>query len=154
MPPAPAPKKTRKWPWVVGGIVVFLIVASAINGKSSGSSTATQPTLVNAGPVASQVQAAAVAPAPAPAPAAASGPSASFSDGTYHVGVDIAPGRYKTAGPSADAIFKDCYWERTKDDSGEFGSIISNGNAQGPGYVTVKNGEFFQTAGGCTWTKQ
>jgi hypothetical protein len=68
--------------------------------------------------------------------------------------VDVAAGRYKTAGPSADAIFKDCYRERTKDDSGEFGAIISNGNAVGPGYVTVKNGEFFQTSGGCTWTKQ
>ena len=90
----------------------------------------------------------------APAPTPPGGAAASVGDGTYEVGKDLAPGRYKTAGPPTDAVIKDCYWQRTKDDSGELQSIISSGDAQGPGSVTVKAGEFFQTSGGCTWTKQ
>ena len=30
---------------------------------------------------------------------------------------------YKTQGPTDD-LFKNCYWQRTKDDSGQFRSII------------------------------
>jgi hypothetical protein len=69
------------------------------------------------------------------------------------VGVDVVAGRYKTQGPTDD-LFKNCYWQRTKDDSGQFRSIIANGNTQGPGSVTIKAGEFFQTSGGCNWAKQ
>lgn len=148
-PPGPgsAPKKLRKWPWIAG-VVVLLIIIIGSASNHPGAGTSTTPTVVNAAPAASQAQAA------PPAPVAPAGPATSFSDGTYHVGADIVPGRYKTPGPSVDAIVKDCYWERTRDDSGQFGAIISNGNAVGPGYVTVKKGEFFQTSGGCTWTKQ
>ena len=92
--------------------------------------------------------------AAAPASALPVGAATSVRDGTYEVGKDIAAGRYKTAGPPTNATIKDCYWQRTKDDSGELQSIISSGDAQGPGSVTVKAGEFFQTSGGCTWTKQ
>ena len=63
-----------------------------------------------------------------------------FGDGTYEVGVDVVAGRYKTQGPTDD-LFKNCYWQRTKDDSGQFRSIIANGNTQGPGSVTIKAGE-------------
>jgi hypothetical protein len=50
--------------------------------------------------------------------------------GTYLVGKDIKPGLYKgnTVG---------CYWEREKDLSGSFDSIISNGNTQGLFYIQV-----------------
>ena len=84
------------------------------------------------------------------APAA---PATQIGDGTYQVGVDMVARRYKTPGPTDD-LFKNCYWERTRDDSGQFGSIIANDNTHGPGSVTVKSGEFFQTSGGCVWTKQ
>ncbi|MEV8087218.1 hypothetical protein [Streptomyces nigra] len=71
------------------------------------------------------------------------GPAASFSgEGEYLVGEDIKAGTYKTAGP--DGGFG-CYWERAKDSSGEFGSIISNNNLNGPGRVTLNKGEYFKT---------
>lgn len=35
MPPAPPAKKKRKWPWIVGGIVVLLIIVSALSGGGS-----------------------------------------------------------------------------------------------------------------------
>jgi len=52
-----------------------------------------------------------------PPPAAASG----FSDGTYIVGEDIEPGRYRAA-----AVGPLCYWERLSGFSGEFKDIIAN----------------------------
>jgi hypothetical protein len=33
--PPPAPKKTRKWPWIVGGVVGFIVLLSAIGGNSA-----------------------------------------------------------------------------------------------------------------------
>jgi hypothetical protein len=76
----------------------------------------------------------------------------SFEDGMYLVGTDIKAGSYKTDG-DAD-LDLGCYWERTKDDSGEFGSIIANEYADGPGRVTVNSGEYFKVSGGCTWVRQ
>ncbi|MEU9653462.1 hypothetical protein AB0E00_31825 [Streptomyces sp. NPDC048110] len=71
------------------------------------------------------------------------GPATSFSgDGEYLVGEDIKSGTYKTAGPEDEW---GCYWERAKDASGEFGSIIANNNLEGTGRVTLNKGEYFKT---------
>jgi hypothetical protein len=126
-------------------ICVLWLVGIGVAGTRS--PTGTQATI----PTVAAVPAAKTNP-PA-APAKPPGPATLISDGTYQVGVDMAAGRYKTPGPTDD-LFRNCYWQRTRDDSGQFGSIIANGNTQGPGSVTVKTGEFFQTSGGCTWTKQ
>lgn len=127
-------------------ICVLWLVGIGIAGTKSTSSTqATIPTVAAAVPAAKTN--------PQAVPAKPAGPATQIGDGTYQVGVDMAAGRYKTPGPTDD-LFHNCYWERNRDDSGQFGSIIANGNTQGPGSVTVKAGEFFQTSGGCTWTKQ
>ncbi|MFC9286960.1 hypothetical protein, partial [Streptomyces sp. NPDC057052] len=71
------------------------------------------------------------------------GPATTFSgEGEYLVGEDVKPGTYKTAG--SEGAFG-CYWERAKDASGEFGSIIANNNLEGPGRVTLNKGEYFKT---------
>ncbi|MFG3073957.1 hypothetical protein [Streptomyces sp. NPDC048225] len=71
------------------------------------------------------------------------GPATTFSgDGEYLVGEDIKAGTYKTAGPEDEW---GCYWERAKDASGEFGSIIANNNLEGTGRVTLNEGEYFKT---------
>ncbi|GAA2454108.1 hypothetical protein [Streptomyces macrosporus] len=78
-------------------------------------------------------------------------PATGFSGtGEYLVGEDIAPGTYKTEGPEDEW---GCYWERAKDSSGEFDSIITNNNLQGPGRVTVAKGEVFKTNGCLEWKK-
>lgn len=41
LPPVEPPKKKRKWPWVMGGIFVVLIVIAALSGGGSGDSTDT-----------------------------------------------------------------------------------------------------------------
>jgi len=50
--------------------------------------------------------------------------------GTYLVGTEIQPGLYK-------GIESGCYWERLKDLSGSFESIIANANSTGQFYVQV-----------------
>jgi hypothetical protein len=148
LPPAPAPRKSRKGLWIGLGVVGLLLVIGISN---SGKNTA--PSMSSSLPTVA-VQPAASPAAPAAAPAAPSGPAAQVSDGNYEVGVDIAAGRYKTAGPGGNGALDICYWQRTKDDSGDFDSIISNDLFKGPGSVTVKKGEFVKLTGGCTWTKQ
>ncbi|MFI0219733.1 hypothetical protein [Streptomyces lydicus] len=46
-----------------------------------------------------------------------------------------------------------CYWERSKDSSGDFNSIITNGTPTGTGRVTVNKGEVFKAQGCQDWTK-
>lgn len=73
------------------------------------------------------------------------GPLTTFGDGTYLVGEDIAVGSYRTPGPEKSSYSDMCYWSRKKNDSGEFEAIIANEIVRGPGRVTVKKGEFFET---------
>lgn len=148
IPPAPMPpKQRRRWPWVIGGIVAFFVLVGACN--SARPSNTGQPYYGPSGSTAG----ATARKGPA-TPAKPSGPLTQFGDGQYEVGVDIAAGRYKTPGSGGSGIMESCYWERAKNDSGDFGSIISNENLQGPGTVSLKAGEFFKTNGGCNWTKQ
>jgi hypothetical protein len=80
-----------------------------------------------------------------------SGPATSVpGDGEYRVGKDIAAGTYRTAGPQ-DSL--GCYWERDKDSSGDFGSIIANDNLDGSGLVTVRTGEIFKTERCKSWKR-
>lgn len=95
------------------------------------------------------VPAAPVDPAPV-----TSGPVTTVSDGTYQVGTDMTAGRYKTPGPDGSGALDMCYVSRNKDDSAELDAIIANQIVQGPGSVTVSDGEFAEFSGGCTWTKQ
>lgn len=52
--------------------------------------------------------------------------------GTFEVGKDVQPGTYRTSGNGGG-----CYWERSKDSSGEIDSIIANDNVVGASYVTI-----------------
>ena len=89
-------------------------------------------------------------PAPLAEPAAANGPRTSFGPGTYEVGTEIEPGKYKTPGP--EGSFPLCYWARLRNTNGDFDSIITNGNAQGPTTITISTSDAaFETS--CTWTK-
>jgi hypothetical protein len=146
-PPAPKPKKKRTALKIVLGVVAaFVVLAIAV--PSSPKTPASSARV-------SAVPAVTAAPESATTPAAPT----SWSSGTYQVvkeaktANDVTAGRLKTAGPGQDSIVPNCYWARLKDDSGDFKSIISNGNIQGPGSVTVKVGEFLQLTGDCTWTK-
>ncbi|WP_143101752.1 hypothetical protein [Amycolatopsis marina] len=76
------------------------------------------------------------------------GPKVEFGPGTWEVGVDVQPGKYKTGGPDGGLP---CYWARLNDTSGDLGSIINNSILEGPGTVTINKGELFETSGCQDW---
>lgn len=65
--------------------------------------------------------------------------------GTYLVGIDIEPGKYK--GQAGDDILDSCYWARLANVTGGMDALIANDNATGQYYVQVGAGDFaFETA--------
>lgn len=89
--------------------------------------------------------------APAAAPALPPGLATTFGEGKYVVGTDIAPGTYRTTGPSGRL---DCYWERLKGTNAATDSIIANNLGRGPATVTIDNSDgAFQTRWCSTWYK-
>ncbi|MEU9957532.1 hypothetical protein [Streptomyces sp. NPDC050982] len=70
--------------------------------------------------------------------------------GMHRVGVDIAPGTYRSTGNTDDL----CYWERTKDASHSMETILANNNVSGTAVVTVATGDaYFKTTGCKDWKK-
>lgn len=163
-PTGPARPPKQRGPWVKYGAValVSLFIGVGIGNSGDGSAAsenAAADTKSAPGPTATVTETAQAdgggdaKPAPTvtetetvtakPKKTKEPGPATSFSgEGEYVVGEDIKAGTYKTAG--ADGGFG-CYWERAKDASGEFGSIIANNNLNGPGRVTLNTGEYFKT---------
>jgi hypothetical protein len=157
--PPPAPKKTRKWPWIVGGVVGFIVLLSAIGGNSAPPPSSTTgataiPTVAAVAPtIAAPAPAAEAEPAPAPAQ---SGPMTSFQDvETLAVGTDIEPGQYTTDGAPGGFLQSNCYYEIHKSDAGTFTDLVKYGNIgeNSKGRVTLRKGQYFSSNGGCTWTK-
>ncbi|AZM89483.1 hypothetical protein [Streptomyces sp. W1SF4] len=72
--------------------------------------------------------------------------------GMFKVGLDLAPGTYKSSGPAAGSA--GCYWERAKNASHDVDSIAANDNPTGPAVVTVSAQDgYFKTTGCATWKK-
>ncbi|CCF86057.1 hypothetical protein [Nitrolancea hollandica] len=70
---------------------------------------------------------------PSPSPTPPPGPSTSFGDGTYRVGIDIAPGTYRNSDSSGG-----CYWERLNGFGGELDDINANDFTTSRTIVTIK----------------
>lgn len=158
IPPAgQSPRKEHAALKIAVGAVcacTVLGLGAAVAGDgSSGRKPAAQPAPTVAAPfTAKPVQASVGKPEKAAGKAAVAGPGTTVGQGSYRVGEDIAAGTYRTGGPAA-ADMPLCRWARTKDSSGEVGSIIANGTPQGPARVTVTKGETFETNGCRRWTK-
>ncbi len=60
-----------------------------------------------------------------------------WGDGAFRVGLEIEPGTYRSLGTSQVG----CYWERLKDFTGEFESIIANGFSDSQVIVTLNNAD-------------
>jgi hypothetical protein len=58
-------------------------------------------------------------------------PTAPFGSGTFIVGTDIAPGRWRGGGA-------DCSWERLQGFSGERTDVVASGNPKGVAVVNVR----------------
>ncbi|RST03160.1 hypothetical protein EF910_21525 [Streptomyces sp. WAC07149] len=72
--------------------------------------------------------------------------------GMFKVGLDLAPGTYKSSGPAEGSA--GCYWERAKNAAHDIDSIAANDNPTGPAVVTVSAQDgYFKTTGCATWKK-
>lgn len=144
----------RRWPWAVAGLALGLLVGGTAGALAWSSTTvvASPPvertvTVTAPAPPPEVITVTAQAPAPDPAP---TGPLTTFGDGVWEVGVDVAPGKYKTAGTDSYG----CYYARLQNNDGTVADIISNGFGQGPVTVTVKPTDgYFETSGCVDWTK-
>ena len=139
-PPQPPTRQRRHWvaPVVTGAMCMLIGVGIG----SAGHATAV--------PQATTASSGATAPAP---PAAVPGPATSFTDGTYTIPDELAPGTYHTDGQSTAGL--GCGWERDRNTDGQFSSIIANNFGNGPQTVTVaKTDKALTVSGGCTWTRK
>lgn len=69
-------------------------------------------------------------------------PTGTYSTGTYEVGVDIQPGRYRSPGGNG------CYWARLDESQ----DIIDNNLSDGPTVFDVAESDEFVELNRCTWT--
>lgn len=74
-------------------------------------------------------------------------------DGTYLVGVDIEPGRYRTFVPTSSF---NCFWQRLRNTSGQESAVIANGNNGGGtrfAVVIADDDVAFTTTGCGVWQR-
>lgn len=89
--------------------------------------------------------------ASAPTSASPSTPAGSFGQGTYTVGAEIAPGRYRTAGAPESSVFPFCMASRQGADGSAIG--IPETTNEGPAYVTVRASDGqVEFTGDCVWS--
>jgi len=70
-----------------------------------------------------------------------------FGEGTQRIGIDIAPGTYRSRGGDG------CYWARLSSFSGSLYSILANANPTGPTIVTInRTDKGFESSACGTWT--
>jgi hypothetical protein len=73
--------------------------------------------------------------------------------GIFAIGDDKNPGTYKTSGPAGSNIVG-CYYAVLSSPNGSgIDNIIDNNIIQGPGIVTLKAGQYFETNGCSEWTR-
>ncbi len=65
---------------------------------------------------------------------------AQIGPGTYLIGRDIQPGRYR--GQAGTDFLESCYWARLSDVSGELNGLLANDNATGQYFVEVAGTDF------------
>ena len=146
------PKKPKRfgWPTVIITAVISLFVGMLFGFAGEPTTTATPESTVTiteteAAPSDGDQQEPTEKPKEEDQPEVAD----TIGDGIHEVGVDVKAGQYKTSVPEGAS----CYWERSRDDSGD--SIIANELQDGPARqsVTIKKGEFFKTEDCGTWKR-
>lgn len=80
----------------------------------------------------------------------APGPATSFGDGTFRVGIDIAPGTYRNSDSS-----QGCYWERLSGFGGTLDEIIANNFTRARQVVTISPSDAGFSSEGCgQWSQE
>ena len=165
----------RLW-HVLSGLVIGAVLGFAIGSLGSDrlapqASVTTQPSAISTtiAPGSPATEPAAVAPPggepgsagpsttspPTTTTAPGAQPSSSgkgFGNGIFEIGTDVAPGKYKTAGPTSDSEF--CFWSRLSGLNGDPDvDVIVNGAQDGPYTVTIEGSDVgFQSSSCQDWT--
>jgi hypothetical protein len=148
----PVQRRWSLWPWitlVVAGLFVATVAAVISNAARSPGGVrpvATEPPQTVTETVTKTVTATVTVTVSPSAPAT---PAAEFGDGSHVVGLNVAPGAYRTAGPSGTNA-SGCYWARRK---GNGSGVVEFGVVSGPGTITVNAGELVESDGCQVWTK-
>ena len=126
----------------VGALALALIAIGSVGGNDKTSSSSKTVT-------ATATKYAEAPETATPTKPTITGPATSIdADGTFVIGTDILPGRYRTAGGSK------CYWERQSGLGGSFSEIISNSSAEGQQVVEIAPTDAaFETRGCGFWEK-
>ena len=144
---------------VVTGILALAGIAAASGGGSTQQAATPQPTITVTAPGGPAAEVTVTAPpvtVTKPAPpaktvtAAPPEAEAAIDEGTWEVGVDVKPGRYKTTVAVDSGAM--CYWKITT--TGKPSNIVDNDIVYGGRpTVTIKKGQDFTTQDCGTWTK-
>lgn len=136
IPPPTAPRARRRWPVAVGGLAAGLAVGTAgAVGAVEATTTYEAPV-----PAASRVV---VANVSVPGRVLTA-----FGDGTWQVGVDVAPGTYTTAG----AVGPSCYHATRADLTG--GAVADSAVSGGRTTVVLTERDgWFETSGCAMWKR-
>ena len=119
----------------------FIAPAIATASMLALAGCAVPPSPTNAAPTRTVTVTVTLTPPPPPGQ-----PNTTFGDGEYQVGIDIAPGTYRSAGGDG------CYWARLK--TLATNSYIDNNNGSGPQVVEIKPSDgAFLTKNCGTWQK-
>jgi hypothetical protein len=133
--PTRAKPARRRWPAALGGLAAGLAVgtAGALAAVSATSATGPAP---------------AAPRSPTPSVSVPGRTLTAFGDGTWQIGVDVAPGAYSTAGPAG----ADCYHALRKTATG--GDVAGGAVSRGPATVVLADGDgWFETFGCATWNR-
>lgn len=133
-PRPPAPKKSRKWPWVLGGVVVLIVLIAAISG---GGETAAPTGTTGAAPATSAPSAPSGAGDGSDAPSSSAGASSGV---VYEV---TGSGRatsisYGGAGGISQANGERLPWTETADAADGFGIYSLTAQSNGSGEITCR----------------
>lgn len=138
------------WFWGIGVIcIVFVVIAttsSTKNNSVSASNIATSSPTQSAVASATASPAKTVTQAATPSPTPTKTPQTTvnyYKSGMYKVGTDIPAGEYVIMQDSSY-----CYFNLTKDSTGESSSIIAVETIYSRGYVTLSNGQYLSVSGG------
>jgi hypothetical protein len=125
---------------VIAAVVVLLLLVGALLAdiRSSGEPSVDTEPIAAAPPAGSTAP---ETPEPAPEPPG-------FGDGTYLIGTDIPPGRYRADGASS------CSWQRLSDLTGDYDAVLAWEFPDGQAYVEVLPTDVAFATDDCgTWSR-
>jgi len=130
----------RWWFWA---IAVIVVIAATSGGNKDTDDTKSPGTAQNQTTNNNTAKAQTTAPVETREETKTADENASYKEGMYKIGVDLAAGEYILI---SDGLLP-AYYQVSSDSSGSLESIVSNDNFNGNRYITVKEGHYLEIRG-------